>query len=337
MNKLTLSFLALSGLLLASCNNEPGKNTVTETYFTCNMIFPLAGGEGSMSEGVYTFFLDRNEDLMTISTEKLKFDNTDHKFASAPVAVEYPTPYQVYLQGVTADQSTGGMLLNGGTFLISPYQLPNDFDPTSVFTPAYKNANGQAEYIPGTIFHPALSKNVSPLVVSNYRLGNEYMVRTFICDAFYSGDTTTSYIYDGQQSTNVSKNTVYRVIIDVQKSKAGIVIYKAKFSSSPHEPLKEAIYLPDLDVKITSNGYVISGQDIVPLIPEGTSYYPNPEGVTPMPAYTFKSFHMMTTNTWMTDVIMNYTVNNPTDENSSYNGLFSGSYVTLPEKMKGMM
>lgn len=336
MKKLTLSLLALSGLLLASCNNEPGKSTATSTYATCNMIFPLTGEEGTMSAGYYTFFLDRNEGLMTVSTDNLRFDNTDHKFASNPVTLEYPTAYQLFMTGVTADASNGVMAMSNGTFFISPYQFPNDFDPTNVFTPAYKNANGQSEYIPGTIFYPSLNGNISPLIVSNYKLGNEYMVRTFICDAFYTGDTTTSYMFNGVLGTNSSKTTIYRVIMDIQKKKAGIVLYNAKFSAAPQEPVKEAIYLPDLDIKITTNGYEITGTDIVPLVPEGTSYFPNPDGVTPMPSYTFKSFKMVTTNTWMTDVMMQYQVNNPMDENSDYNGLFSGSYLTLPEKMKGM-
>lgn len=332
MKKKLIYALAGCSLLLTACNTGNGENEQTMTYPTCNFVIPKDGTTPTMSYGSYTFKSKMSASLwdMSVSTTSLSINNTARTFVTQTYPVVNVGGYKQIIKNVSSDPASGGYEISNGTFMLSAYDnLPKDFLPNKVFTPTQKDEKGKISYIPGTVFYPNMTGYISPLVVAQYDFGSEYKVKTFFCDAFYAGKTNTSYsLPNGMSGMAESEKMVYRVIMDLDKKRAGIVIYNAKFSDSDKEPEKAAIYIPGLDITFQGESYEISGKDIIPLIPEGNlPALPDPDKFTPYPTFKFNEFKMVMTNSWLTSTRMEFSVAD------TYKGYFSGSYVKIPENM----
>ena len=326
MKKTVFLLMASAGMLLSSCTMGSGENSRTVGYTTCNMITPLNGGEPTLSYGSYVFSFDFNAGTAGVSTNTLMIDNKAYSFSTDPVKyTDYG--YRQVIQGLTGLVNNGNMEIKDATFMTAIPEIPENFNPTRIFTPTEKNDKGVVSYLPGTIYAPNVS-SVGLMVVANYTMGNEYQVKTFTSDVFYTGDTSTSYQVDGASQVNQTKSIVYRIIMDIEKKKAALVMYNAKFSNSPQEPEKAAIYVPGLDVNFTGNGYEITGTDIVPYMYEGSLTMPDPDLYTKYENYKFDSFRLSTTDKWLSSVMITYKVG------GVYNGSFAGKYVTIPDGMK---
>ena len=110
---------------------------------------------------------------------------------------------------------------------------------------------------------------------------------------------------------------LYRVLIDLEKKTADIIIYNAKFAAAA-PPLK-AILLKGLKVTWGKGSYSIEGENLIPSVPEGGTWQENPR-------YVFNKFAFNTNGKTMTDANMSYLVA------GMYTGQFSGSYVLDPSQ-----
>lgn len=326
MKKTVFCLLSSAGILLSSCTMGSGENSRTVGYATCNMVIPTNGGEPLLSYGSYVFSFDFNAATASVSTNSLIIDNKTYSFTTDPVKYT-DFGYRQVIPGLSGVVGNGSMDIKDATFMTAIPEIPENFNPTRVFTPTMKDDKGTVSYLPGTIYHPNI-QSVGLMVVANYTMGNEYTVRTFTPDVFYTGDTSTRYQVDGAPQMSQTKNIVYRIIMDIEKKKAALVMYNAKFSNSPNEPEKAAIYVPDLDVKFTSGGYEITGTDIVPYMYEGSLSLPDPDTYTKYENFKFDSFRLATTDRWLSSVAVTYKVA------GIYDGSFSGKYVTIPDIMK---
>lgn len=313
MKKIVLSLLAFTGLFLSSCNVGNGDNYQNVAYYPTNLIIPTDGSPAVMSQGVYPIKFDFNDGTATVSGA-LRINETDYSFVADPVKyVDYG--YKQVIKGVSGMFSNGSQEMRNGKFMISAYDaLPKDFNPTKVFTPIVKNENAGTKFIPGVLITP-VSQSVSAIFVGYYQMGDRYNVHTFSTDTFYAGTTNTGYA--------TSDKTVYRVIMDIEKKKATLLIYDAKFAEEM--PSIKTIILPELDIVTNSNGYEIVGENIVPLVPEADSTMAELSQCTPNEAFIFNSFRMNTVDQLLTKVNMDYRVA------GRFNGKFSGSYVNLPD------
>lgn len=331
MKKLTIGMAMACGIMFTSCNVGEGENSSVVPVPTCNYIIALDGSESTMSNGYYSFSVTSSTAGTTykISTDNLTFNNVSRSFETVETTPTALNNMMLYFTGLTSNGITGNSAITDGTFLLTYYNLPENFKSGDYFTPTVKKSDGTTSYVDGFIYYPGANYVYTPLV-AGYRLGNDYMVRTFMSDAFYNGTTVTRYTnQDGMTETYTSSNILHRIIIDMSKKKACLVMYNAKFSNSPNEPEKKVIYVPDLDVRFVGSSYEITGTDITPLIPEGSdSTAPSPDTFTPQPNFIFSSFRMTMTNTWLTEAKMEYKVGN------DYEGTFTGSYAVLPDVMK---
>jgi major membrane immunogen (membrane-anchored lipoprotein) len=337
MKKTAITLMAGCALLLTSCGTGDNEVKQNITYTTVNLITDNATGEAVATSGAYTFQLvtkDLYDRTMAVGTSKLTYNNRDHSFTTDPVEFKEIINDNAIQQCITGleglvDNTTP---LKDCRIMITGYpKMPGDFNITKAFTPSYTNDKGQQLYIPGVIIHPNIGTNIYPMVVVSYGVGDAYTVRSFTTDAFYKGNTATSYkTQGGEAGSYTTDNIIYRVIMDVENKKAGLVMYNAKFTSLPQEPAKTALYLAGLDVKFVSGGYEISGTDIVPQLPGS-------EGMLPMDDYTFNSITLRTTDTWLNTVSIDYKVSGKMGETvipELYTGRFTGSYVSIPDTMK---
>lgn len=202
----------------------------------------------------------------------------------------------------------------------------------------FTNAHGMASSLPVTAFNGSISgacfypeSNVSlpgvdfipagefgPKVVFQYRLGNDYTVKTFSRDEVFSGTTTTRYHYNGEGLTFTTDKILYRLVINKDFKKADIIIYKAKFAEQ--QPMEiAAMLLKDLNVSFSSRGIQVSGTNVVPKVPEGNGY-------TEFANYTFDNILFQTISDDLTKATIDYSVA------GKYHGQFSGLYVLTEVK-----
>lgn len=91
-------------------------------------------------------------------------------------------------------------------------------------------------------------------------------------------------------------------------------MYNAKFSDSPNEPTKAAIYVKNLPVVFSSTGMTISGEDVIPEVLDGSTTTPNER-------YVFNTINFKTTDANLTQCEISYEVA------GMYYGNFSGNYI----------
>lgn len=200
--------------------------------------------------------------------------------------------YDVIFKNLTG-QVTGNMNypVSGSLFYASPFYF-------------YSNAQiGEYTYNYNQLLYAG---------VIQYTMGNEYSVKTFPQHAFFFGETHTSY----GASTNVTDEILYRVDIysENNESKARMIMYNAKFSDSPGEPTKTAILLEGLELSLSPNSIVITGDEITPKVFEAG-------GWTEYPTFVFDNISFTTTDPYLVKASINYKVA------GIYSGSFSGSYL----------
>ena len=110
----------------------------------------------------------------------------------------------------------------------------------------------------------------------NFRIGDKYTVRTFWNDIVFKGSTLTTYTDAAGDVKSFSNEAIsYRIIMDIPKSKATVIMYNAKFSDHPNHPTLLAVILKNLDLTFSTSGYTVSGTDIIPETTEGNGYTQN--------------------------------------------------------------
>lgn len=298
MKKLTLGLFSVLLLALGACNSEVDDTTQTVVYNTVNLVTPLDGGESYASKGKYMFYLNMSKGKGSVSTSSLMINNKACSFHTDTVTYGYGGGNGVLIRL----QNLNGYLDNDKTMPLSK----DKFDITSYY------------YVP-TMMIPGYAQMPQPYpyVIAQYTVGN-WQVSTFQEDCSYIGETKTSYAGQGGVAQSFSnKDMLYRVIINIDKKTADVIIYNAKFAAPA--PTISAILLKDLKVTWGKGSYTIEGKDIIPSVVEGTGWQENQK-------FVFNNFKLFTTNPEMTDADMSFTVA------GMYYGQFVGSYVVSESK-----
>lgn len=108
-------------------------------------------------------------------------------------------------------------------------------------------------------------------------------VFTFDLSPVFGGETITSYERGGEMKSFSNNKMVYAVSLDVEKNKASVIFYNAKFAQEM--PVSLTVVLEDVDITYTAQGYELSATDMVPFMREGGNN-------TPVTNFTFDSFRM---------------------------------------------
>ena len=152
------------------------------------------------------------------------------------------------------------------------------------------------------------------IVVANYTVGDMYRINTFQTNTFFKGRTTTYYDFRGEENTYNTDGIMYRMILDTQKMTATMIMYNAKFTDVPQEPVKTVLIIKGLDLEFSPDGIKASGSDIIP------DWY-EAGALTPVPSFTINSVEFKTTNDYYTQAVIDYVVAD------AYTGHFEGSYL----------
>ena len=293
MKKITVGLFSIALLAFGACSTDVDDQTQTVGYSTVNLVTPINGGESFASKGSYKFFLNLTQMKGTVSTSSLMIDNKAYSFQTDTVSYSY---------------------MGGQGMIITMNNLQGYLDGDREMPLSDANFDITSYYYVANIAVPDYAQvpDPYPYVIGQYTAGN-WSVATFQEDAAYYGVTTTSYTSQNEtMQSYTNEDMLYRVMIDVDKKTADIIIYNAKFAEPA--PTLQAILLKDLKVTFGNGAYSIEGENIVPGVAEGTSWTENPN-------YVFDTFKMTTLNKELTQADMSYQVA------GRFNGNFNGSYI----------
>lgn len=303
MKKTLLFALGIMAIGATSCTKFENENSSTLTFPSYNLITNLDNGESYITNNLYSVWIDWTTYAGNVSTDNLIINNTNWVLNTEETQL-YGAGGMILLMPKGNFSGNSSLSLKNPQFIIAPVVNYGNYG-------IYVNTT----YVPGYSYPSA----GSTYLISNYSIGDEYLVRTFLTDECFYGTTTTSYkSADGSTQNNLNENISYRIILQVDKKTATMIIYNAKFSASEREPVKTAIIVPDLDLSFGADGITITGKDIVPLVVEGSSTTPNEN-------FAFNEITLKTVNDAMSSVNISFRVAN------IYNGNFTGSYFFEPK------
>lgn len=294
----------LMSVAFVSCDLNDGEMTDNFTIRTANLVTSETPGTAPVVKvSDYSYNLDVTAGKVTIATEIPVSSSSIVSFTLNPISYKSGlvqvgnSYYEVFtMQSANPGVTTSGQqILNFKSELTALVYYP----PTISGLPAFS--------VPG-----GAGRGLASL--TQYTMGENLLVRTFLPDAVFCGTTRTEY--PGQNGNILNYETEgikYRVRMDIAENKATVIIYDAKFTDVEKEPVKTNIVLEDLALEFTTAGYTVSGSEITPKIYEaGTG--------TPNPAYIFNSFSLNCAGD-LTKATCDYEVA------GIYKGSFSGSYL----------
>ena len=287
--KKTLFTAAIAVTLLAtSCSDKDSE--LTETFGLPLLNLVTGDGPAKIVGSNYAFTVNYTDQKLDCSTQLplgdsklvLDLDDASYKFA------------------------------NYG-FQTSVSSIPVEGSATDItnFTCNLSNLQVEAPEVPGSI---QFAKSTQGIIGYNY---GDVKVRTFPIDAVYSGYTTTTI--NGGSSFTTDK-PLYRLKIDPSKLTATLLIYYGKFSDNPRMP-ELNLRLEGLKVTANETGYVIAGENIVPVtMGEGTPY----------PDFTFAEVSYETLGADLTTGKLTFRIPSKMGE---FAASFQGSYLIDTSKL----
>lgn len=301
MNTKTLLLSLFSAsILMSSCNlgNDNEDNYQTGTYTCANLVIP-ANGESFATKASYNMTYYFLSGTAALSTSNLSLGYSTVSFMSS----QMPCETRLYnVDGKTKDVTTfsGGMANDNGVVIQN----------IKGFTSSIVNlVDDNLPLMPGFPFIGRI-----PLVVT-YTANYDYTVKTFMPDAVYTG-TTTIMTQGSENAPFNNSGILYRVAFSEDLKKANVFVYNGRFAENM--PVTMNFMLKDLEVEYTRNGYIISGKDLIPMIPEGNDYTDYGQ------AYVFNNFELINSSEDLTVSTVMYTVQ---IGKAKYNGSFTGHYV----------
>lgn len=305
MKKTLICLLSLAGLISTSCDKKDGEASLTQTnsYNAYSLVIPSTGTP-SICKTTYSFVFDLMKNNCKVKCDNLIVGGSTVGFTSSDV------PY--YTGSVTVDNRNFQVILVSGREAGDNLKnLRAEITLGSLANNAtlINSLNNQLSGDPLTL--PA-SGVPCPYLYMQYDYGTN-IVRTFWNDLLFEGTTATEY--PGLEGHYDTDDITYRVkmkLDDTGNKKADVYFYNAKFAAE--QPQAVNFVLQDLDLEFGSNGYTISGTNVVPvLVPEDT----------PFSRYTFDNIRIQSTPT-MNQINCVYQVA------GIYSGRFQGdSYILV--------
>lgn len=250
MKKTVLAFAGMA-LLLSSCNNKESVFEITSSYFAYNLIVPADGAEPFVTKSNYLFKFS-NETLESFSSSDFSLGAGNYTFSTGVLNSK---------QGATVDG--GGLFIfsgNGGTVDNMP------------LTDINGSVTGIVNYTPRPVIglRTIEANKYGPLMFASFNVGDKYKVKTFFNDLYFSGTTKTKYQLQGEDKTYETTGILYRLVFASDFKTASLVIYDGKFAAEqPDKGVYDYLLLTNLPVKLTSTGYEISANGIIPQYEEG--------------------------------------------------------------------
>ncbi|MCM1153116.1 MAG: hypothetical protein NC328_05635 [Muribaculum sp.] len=305
--KKNLLLLAALSMLFSSCLKDSVDERTT-VYQTVNLVIPNdQNAAPTVNMASYTVKTDMTAGTMTLSCPDVVVDGIKSAFTSDAM------PFRSW----TAMQGSINTF-SGGKGMLA--QLP---------------VTGVSGAISGLFYYPAKPVSLpginfigadmfGPMVVLQYNIGDTYKVKTFNRDMIFAGDTQTHYSFKGEvMPTYTTQDIMYRLVFHTDFKKADLVLYNAKFAAEQPFAIA-AMVLKDLDVEFNHRGYIVSGKNVEPQVPENDE---DKVGYTTYDSYTFKTLLIQTTTEDLTGATIDFTVENPMDPSGDYRGQFNGAYV----------
>lgn len=298
MKKIYLLGIVALAIALPSCNSKDDDYSYTSSnkVTAVNIITSIEDETTVVSEGNYQFQYKFNssDQVGSVSSSSIVVNNNSYGFETVETSYK-STGYDFYLYH---PQSTTNNLTEDVFYITQLFYYPSMF-----MEPPFSNPYNIPQY----------------MLIAQYTLDNKYNVKTFQKNTVFLGETVTRYP-DGQGGTATfspgqssdEKPMVYQLSLDIEKNKADIIIYNAKFA--PPSPLLSQVFIQGLDVDFTGGMVRVKGENIVPKVPEGGE-------LTPYERFMFNSIELMTTNSSLTECEIAYTVA------SVFKGNFTGSYI----------
>lgn len=266
MKKLLLFASAALALVATSCTS-PEDTTSSTSCSTYNLITGKDGSVISVYPAVYSVNFNFTNSTIALSNESMNLGGSE--------TTTFATVNMPLFVGSFGYQ--GDSYCEGGYYEVIRFSSQ---DAGSTKVGAIKELSGSinstAYYCAGTI--PEVGGQAVPYnskyIIMKYNLGDDMLVRTFWPDAVFCGKTVTSFTdKNGVTGSYETEGIGYRVVLDVSKKKASMVLYNAKFAEqSPQMTL----VLKNLDVAFNAGGYVISGTNVIPNTIEGAALQENP-------------------------------------------------------------
>lgn len=312
MKKLTfIAGCAALLLPLVSCNEEKADFTYNKQYLTSNLFTPRNTSAEPFVTSCFYLFDFVGTKSVSVSSTNLMFEGMNHvmSVSDVPIKVQRYTDGDLIILNKASGQVDAGMqqITNFNCRISGLFYRKQSSQPTV--------SNTFADY--------------HPFVIATYNIGTAYSVATFQPDVTYRGVTTTTFEYQGQNQVYKTKSGHYRVVMDLDKLTADVVLYNVKFAEQAPALI---LILKDLKINLERGGYVI----------EGTNFNPNQSDgniLTPNDSFPFESFKLRTTSEDLTNVSIEYTVRNKAMEDKLgngtkvyYYGSFTGSYINDPQK-----
>lgn len=306
MNKpLALAAIALT-LGMTACDNDSPSLVTSANYVTTNLVIPSNTSEDvKIQEVIYTNSFDVYAQLLSISSNNLIIGS-----GAGNLDIQ-SMPY------------SGWNTTAGSIIAFDAENISGTFGSMSVT--GFKGAITDAAYynaesVPGVNVMSANS--FIPKVIMQYKVGNDYTVKTFSRDAVYMGKTTTSVMGMSDQFT--SEDISYRVVFKDEYKKADVVMYNVQFNEKM--PKMKLMLLRDLDVQFNHLGYVITGSDIIPLVREGEGQAtstgdPFKDYYTEYTSFPFTSFMLTNQSDDLNRMDLQFMVA------GRFRGTFTGSYA----------
>lgn len=285
-------------LILSSCN---GNDNVLRQSFTTtpiSIITSLTDGSTTVTTGYYRFDVEAYSQLGTLTASDIILNGSSIGFVTEELPYQ-SYGYDVIFKNITANATgSSSYEVKNGNFIATPYY----------YFPGYFGIESP--------YNPPLAYGIPNVLVASYQLGNDYFVKTFQANTFYKGTTTTSYTFQGNTENFKTEDIAYGLILNLKDNTATLIMYNAKFSNVPQEPVKSQINIEGLDVTFSNSGIVARGTNIIPNVVEGTHS-------TPYENYIFNTIEFRTTSDDLTKATISYNVA------GMYYGTFTGDYADL--------
>lgn len=301
----------LPALLLTGCGLDSIDDTErTVTYSVYNHITRLDGtGSVIATQGSYRLFFNVTQGWANITSTDLMYDNTKHMVSTIDMGYSgnaYVNP-DMGIRGevIRLDGGEGNVAAAGSSSVTSLSAVTSPFHNYVVTVT-----------VPG---YPVTGAGMSRLVMG-YDYADTYRVRTFYPDNTFAGKTVTDWPDSeaaGGVATMEGENTIYRLVMDIEKGTADMIMYEPKFSDKM--PPISALVLKGLTLTLTPSGYEVTGTGVIPEQLEAGA-------TTPVEAFPFNSIRIVTTDSGMTQASIDFTVA------GRFHGSFTGECIWTDSK-----
>lgn len=291
----------------SSCNLDSDEQDNVQTFnLPCSNLVIPADGETFATSASYSLAFYYLSENMTLSTANLSL-GTGGAFGFTSTKMPYTSAIGNF-NGNTAGINS----FSGGKANENGLQIQNIKGYTTTFFNVLNTGdpvNNDYKWV-----------SFTPLVLT-YTANYDYTVKTFMADAIYTGNTMVTSV-GVNEAPYANDGIRYRIVFQQDYKKADVIFYNAKFAEAM--PITINFILKDLDVKYNKSGYVISGNNITPLLNEGNSW-------TPAPGFPFSSFEFINTSDNLTSGSAMYTVQ---VFGKPYSCTFNGYYCLTDPKEK---